>query len=177
MSAKKRRRRNFSPEEKAAILRRILPPIGLSTPRLDQGVSPKSLGPATRRTDAYRDGTRTRRRRAARKLQAQLRLEVCCTTHDASRIADGRAVAVRVVAEGQLPVLSGAAEAVVGVVDRLTVSCVIAVSASIDVEIATPGDQAAFLVETQDPDKVAVEPMAVARVVPIGQSVWKLLDL
>ena len=41
------------------------PPHGLSMPRSDAGVSPRHLGPATRRTDAYRAGTFTRWRSAA----------------------------------------------------------------------------------------------------------------
>ncbi len=44
---------------------RLSPPDGLSTPRSGAGVSPGRLGPATRRSDAYRDGTLTRWRSAA----------------------------------------------------------------------------------------------------------------
>ena len=39
---------------------RQLPPHGLLTPRSGMEVSLRCLGPATRRTDAYRDGTFTR---------------------------------------------------------------------------------------------------------------------
>ena len=39
---------------------RLAPLHGLLTPRSGMGVSPLCLGPATRRTDAYRDGTFTR---------------------------------------------------------------------------------------------------------------------
>jgi hypothetical protein len=39
---------------------RLLPPHGLLTPRSGREVSLLCLGPATRRTDAYRDGTFTR---------------------------------------------------------------------------------------------------------------------
>jgi hypothetical protein len=45
---------------------RLSPPGGLLTPRSDAGVSPRRLGPATRRSGAYRDGTCTRWRSAAR---------------------------------------------------------------------------------------------------------------
>lgn len=46
----------------------LLPPAKrrLLTPRSGEGVSPKHLGPATRRSDAYRGGTCTRWRSAAR---------------------------------------------------------------------------------------------------------------
>lgn len=44
---------------------RLSPPCGLLTPRSGTKVSLQYLGPATRRTDAYRDGTLTRWRSAA----------------------------------------------------------------------------------------------------------------
>src|SRR5690606_21518516 len=44
---------------------RLSPPIGLSTPRSGARISPGRLGSATRRSDAYRDGTLTRWRSAA----------------------------------------------------------------------------------------------------------------
>jgi len=43
----------------------LLPPKRLSTPRVGRRGLPRRLGPATRRSDAYRGGTRTRWRRAA----------------------------------------------------------------------------------------------------------------
>jgi hypothetical protein len=60
---------------------RLSPLHGLLTPRSGEGVSPKHLGPATRRSGAYRDGTRTRWKRAARKLLPQPQGLVCFTTH------------------------------------------------------------------------------------------------
>lgn len=42
------------------------PPYGLLTPRLDEEVSLSRLGSATRRTDAYRFGSFTRWKSAAR---------------------------------------------------------------------------------------------------------------
>ena len=45
---------------------RLTPPRGLLTPRLGMEVSFQYLGPATRRSGAYRDGTLTRWRSAAR---------------------------------------------------------------------------------------------------------------
>src|SRR5436309_10897371 len=44
---------------------RLAPPHGLLTPRSGTEVSLHYLGPATRRADAYRDGTLTRRSGAA----------------------------------------------------------------------------------------------------------------
>jgi hypothetical protein len=49
---------------------RLSPPDGLLTPRLGMEVSLRYLGPATRRTDAYRDGTCTRWKSAAWNLQS-----------------------------------------------------------------------------------------------------------
>ena len=45
---------------------RLSPLCGLLTPRSSVGISPNRMGPATRRSGAYRDGTLTRWRSAAR---------------------------------------------------------------------------------------------------------------
>ena len=59
----------------------LLPPKRLLSPRSGTVVSLRYLGPATRRSGAYRDGTLTRWRSAARKRQLILTLAVCFTTH------------------------------------------------------------------------------------------------
>src|SRR4029077_1821918 len=60
---------------------RLLPPRGLLTPRSGRGVSPYDLGPATRRTGAYRGGTCTRWTRAARRRRTGTLELVCVATH------------------------------------------------------------------------------------------------
>jgi hypothetical protein len=60
---------------------RLAPPRGLLTPRSGDGVSPARLGPATRRTGAYRGGTPTRWRRAARRRRPYSSVGVRFTTH------------------------------------------------------------------------------------------------
>ncbi len=63
---------------------RLAPPRGLLTPRSGAEVSPRHLGPATRRTDAYRGGTLTRWKSAAsRGLPCPLQGSgsLCVTTH------------------------------------------------------------------------------------------------
>ena len=76
---------------------RLAPPHGLLTPRSGTEVSLQYLGPATRRSDAYRDGTLTRWTGAAGSsspspLRVQSRL--CFVTHhagDASSAHNGTA--------------------------------------------------------------------------------------
>ena len=63
---------------------RLAPPHGLLTPRSGTEVSLQYLGPATRRTDAYRDGTLTRWIGAARSSNPYpLRVQscLCFVTH------------------------------------------------------------------------------------------------
>ena len=57
------------------------PNDGLLTPRSGQGISPFDLGPATRRTGAYRDGTLTRWKRAAHSRFPTRQGSFCFTTH------------------------------------------------------------------------------------------------
>ena len=67
---------------------RLSPPHGLSTPRSGVRVSPPRLGPATRRSDAYRDGTCTRWRGAAsssRTCPRRSRCFRCVTTHHGAK--------------------------------------------------------------------------------------------
>jgi len=76
---------------------RLLGPWTLSTPRSADGVSPDRLGPATRRSDAYRDGTLTRWRSAASggrtfPLRGQLFRRV--TTHHVFIVAEVLAIEV-----------------------------------------------------------------------------------
>jgi len=61
---------------------RLSPPGGFSTPRSGAGVSPRHLGPATRRSDAYRGGTSTRWKSAAR-IGAGRRQLLFVTAHHA----------------------------------------------------------------------------------------------
>src|SRR5580700_6814788 len=72
---------------------RLTPPGGLLTPRSAVRVSPARLGPATRRSDAYRDGTLTRWTSAARG-RARLRLReaphVFVTAHHGANVAEQR---------------------------------------------------------------------------------------
>src|ERR1700726_3149746 len=60
---------------------RLTPARGLLTPRSDDRVSPARLGPATRRTGAYRGGTCTRWKRAARRLRPDFLSFACFATH------------------------------------------------------------------------------------------------
>src|ERR1700724_752259 len=66
---------------------RLLPPRGLLTPRSGVGVSPARLGPATRRTGAYRGGTCTRWRHAACRRRPLRPSSVCVTTHHGRSLA------------------------------------------------------------------------------------------
>ena len=72
---------------------RLWPPDGLSTSRSGTGISPVYLGPATRRTDAYRDGTCTHWNRAAsnRRRLPLRELFVCHVTTHHARDASVRA--------------------------------------------------------------------------------------
>ena len=76
---------------------RLAPPHGLLTPRSGTEVSLHYLGPATRRADAYRDGTLTRWTGAACSSTASpLRVQpsLCFVTHHLSILAaDGDAKA------------------------------------------------------------------------------------
>lgn len=66
---------------------RLSPPHGLLTPRSDSRVSPGSLGPATRRSDAYRDGTLTRWTCAAcssLSFPSRVQPSLCFVTHHAA---------------------------------------------------------------------------------------------
>lgn len=67
---------------------RLAPPRGLLTPRSGGGVSPTHLGPATRRSGAYRGGTLTRWTRAACRLRTGLPVFVCFTTHHGPMISE-----------------------------------------------------------------------------------------
>src|ERR1700694_3745661 len=60
---------------------RLAPPRRLLTPRLGDEVSPARLGPATRRTGAYRGGTFTRWKRAACRLRLTTLRPACGATH------------------------------------------------------------------------------------------------
>src|ERR1700726_1274211 len=64
---------------------RLTPARGLLTPRSDDRVSPSRLGPATRRTGAYRGGTCTRWKRAARRLRPDFLSFACFATHHGKR--------------------------------------------------------------------------------------------
>src|ERR1700719_2111231 len=68
---------------------RLLPPRGLLTPRSGVGVSPARLGPATRRTGAYRGGTCTRWRHAACRRRPLRPSSVCVTTHHGGEFISG----------------------------------------------------------------------------------------
>ena len=64
--------------------------LGLLTPRSGGQVSPLRLGSATRRTDAYRDGTCTRWTGAAgnsRAFPLRVSLFGCFTTHHCAIVA------------------------------------------------------------------------------------------
>src|SRR5918912_405558 len=66
---------------------RLAPPHGLLTPRSGTEVSLHYLGPATRRTDAYRDGTLTRWTCAACSSppsSSRVQLDLCFVTHHVS---------------------------------------------------------------------------------------------
>src|ERR1700674_5443182 len=63
---------------------RLAPPRRLLTPRLGDEVSPARLGPATRRTGAYRGGTFTRWKRAACRLRLTTLRPACVATHHAT---------------------------------------------------------------------------------------------
>jgi hypothetical protein len=70
----------------------LLPPKRLSTPRVGHRDLSQCLGPATRRSDAYRDGTRTRWRSAAKRLLGLERKEelgAVVRTHHAPRSYPG----------------------------------------------------------------------------------------
>jgi hypothetical protein len=69
---------------------RLSPPHGLSTSRSGPGVSPRNLGSATRRSDAYRGGTCTRWKSAASIGRTAPRGELrvrCVTTHHECSLA------------------------------------------------------------------------------------------
>jgi len=68
-------------------------PRGLLTPRSGTEVSLSYLGPATRRTDAYRDGTLTRWKSAAssgRAFPLGRKNIRCVTTHHAGSLGQAR---------------------------------------------------------------------------------------
>src|ERR1700726_3419829 len=60
---------------------RLTPARGLLTPRPGDRASPFRLGPATRRTGAYRGGPFTRWKRAARRLRPDFLSFACFATH------------------------------------------------------------------------------------------------
>src|SRR5271169_1449172 len=69
---------------------RLAPPHGLLTPRSGLEVSLHYLGPATRRTDAYRDGTLTRWTCAAcnsTTFPLRVQSSLCFATHHESTVA------------------------------------------------------------------------------------------
>jgi len=108
---------------------RLAPPHGLLTPRSGMEVSLQYLGPATRRTDAYRDGTLTRRSGAASQAHpypfgARSLLDV--TTHHAEIFFDPQTHTARGVS--METVISGLRRACADAKEQLGVSAALILS-------------------------------------------------
>ena len=83
---------------------RLAPPHGLLTPRSGMEVSLHYLGPATRRSDAYRDGTLTRWTCAAcssSTLPLRVQSNLCFVTHHV--VNSGGLIVQIVITEGCPP--------------------------------------------------------------------------